>query len=85
MMETLLGSIVCTYNTLRPSFHGDLKIALRGGGGGGDMNARRRRGGGLEKWTSVTGPLTRGSFVGLFENLPATMSAVGWHDTPANG
>ena len=56
-----------------------------GGGGGGGMNARRRRGGGLEKWTSVTGPLTRGSFVGLFENLPATMSAVGWHDTPANG
>ena len=42
---------------------GDLKIALRGGG---DMNARRRRG--LEKWTSVPGPLTRGSFVGLFEN-----------------
>ena len=32
------------------------------------MNARRRRGGGLEKWTSVPGPLTRGSFVGLFEN-----------------
>ena len=32
------------------------------------MNARRRRGGGLEKWTSVPGPLTRGSFVGLFKN-----------------
>ena len=32
------------------------------------MNAPRRRGGGLEKWTSVPGPLKRGSFVGLFEN-----------------
>ena len=39
----------------------------------------------LEKWTFVPRSLTRGISVALFENLPATMSAVGWHDTPANG